>query len=206
MRVVVFFVVLFLFAPNADLYAASKKPKVKYCYGGVFKPCICASSLSKSIRYHPAEPECGGNAAVLLRAPYLSLFSVVVRDVENKDRWPPNGANGCSRELASSKSPPNRCSVFKVQKKFTRMVDNGSKRERVNCLGAPGSSSLFARVQRITAKFNDVPDSSNDQIERWCIIRPECGMNLGTDVDCKKLGASSSSGSSSSASSSASSS
>lgn len=170
---------------------------VRYCYGGVFKPCICASSLSKSIKYHPAEPACNGNAAILLRAPYLSLFSVVVRDNQNKDRWPPQGANGCSPELTNAKNPPNRCSVFKAQRRFTRITAEG-KRERVYCLGAPGNSSLFSRVQRITAKFNDVPDSSKDQIERWCIIRPECGMNLGTDLDCKKKGASSSSSSSTS--------
>lgn len=181
------FLALTMFAGPKEAVA---KTKIRYCYGGAFKPCICASTLSKSIRYHPAEPACNGNAAILLRAPYLSLFSVVVRDNQNKDRWPPQGANGCSQELTDSKSPPARCSVFKVQRKLTRLI-NG-KRERVNCLGAPGSSSLFANVQRITAKFNDVPDSFDDKIERWCIIRPECGMNLGTDVDCKKKGASSS--------------
>lgn len=183
----------------STFFAVNAQAKVKYCYGGVFKPCICSSSLSKSIRYHPAEPACGGNAAILLRAPYLNLFSVVVRDNLNRDRWPVTGANGCSAELAASKSPPARCSVFKAQKRFTRII--AGKRERVNCLGAPGNSALFARVQRITAKFNDVPDSSKDKIERWCIIRPECGMNLGTDVDCTPKGSKSSKQSSSSSSS-----
>lgn len=186
---------LFCVINSTSAYAA-----VRYCYGGAFKPCICPSSLSKSIKYHPAEPACGGNAAILLRAPYLNLFSVVVRDSLNRDRWPAQGANGCSAELANSKSPPARCSVFKAQRRFTRMI--GSKRERVNCLGAPGDSVLFSKVQRITAKFNDVPDSANDKIERWCIIRPECGMNLGTDLDCKKKTGSTTSSSSSSVTSS----
>lgn len=161
------------------------RARTKMCYGGIFKPCICPSSVPKSVRYHAAEKACGGNAAVLLRSPYLNVFSVVVRDKENKDRWPPQGANGCTQEETDSENPPNKCSVFKVQKKFTRTV-NG-KRERVNCLGAPGASSLFARVQRITAKLNDVPGASTEEIKRWCIIRPECGMNTGTDHDCKKI-------------------
>ena len=158
----------------------------KYCYGGIFKPCVCASSVPKSVSYHPSEPACGGDAAILLRSPYLNVYSVVVRDNQNKDRWPTTGANGCTPEQAQSKSPPAKCSVFKTQKKFTRVLAKG-KRERVNCLGAPGSSTLFKRVQRITAKLNDVPNASTDEIRRWCIIRPECGMNLGTDVDCQKI-------------------
>lgn len=173
--------------PDSDLTHTSLRQSragTKMCFGGVFKPCICASSVPKSVRYDDEEPACGGKAAILLRAPYLNVFSVVVRDNQNKDRWPPEGANGCSKELADSKSPPNKCSVFKVQKKFTRIV-NG-KRERVNCLGAKGSSSLFANVQRITAKINDVPNASTEEIKRWCIIRPHCGMNLGTEDDCTK--------------------
>lgn len=157
----------------------------RYCYGGLFKPCVCPSSVPKSVSYHPAEPACGGDAAILLRSPYLNVYSVVVRDNQNKDRWPVNGANGCTVEQAQSKSPPNKCSVFKTQKKFTRILEKG-KRERVNCLGAAGSSALFKKVQRITAKLNDVPNASTDEIRRWCIIKPECGMNLGTEVDCQK--------------------
>lgn len=156
----------------------------KMCHGGVFKPCLCPSSVPKSVIYHPAEESCGGNAAIILRAPYLKVYSVVVRDGLNRDRWPAEGANGCSSALANSESPPNRCSVFKVQRKFYRTV-NG-KKQRVNCLGAPGASSLFSGVQRITAKLNDVPGSSTDKIIRWCIIEPECGMNTGSEVDCKK--------------------
>ena len=166
------------------IFANTAEAKPRFCYGGIFKPCVCPSSVPKSVRYHPSEPACGGNAAILLRSPFLNVFSVVVRDNENKDRWPVNGANGCTPEEAQSKFPPNKCSVFKTQRKFTRLVDG--KRERVNCLGAAGNSALFKKVQRITAKLNDVPGATTDEIRRWCIIRPECGMNTGTEVDCQK--------------------
>jgi hypothetical protein len=174
-----------IFSAFCLLNATSAFAKTRFCYGGIFKPCICSSTVPKSVSYHPNEAACGGNAAILLRAPFLNVFSVVVRDNENKDRWPVTGANGCTPELAQSQFPPNRCSVFKTQRKFTRVVDG--KRERVNCLGAPGSSALFKKVQRITAKLNDVPGATTDEIRRWCIIRPECGMNLNnSEVDCQK--------------------
>src|SRR5262249_29059447 len=73
-------------------------------------------------------------------------FSVVVRDTENRDRWPsPHGINGCS--VFETIGPgPNKCSAFKVQKKI--VTHDGV----INCLGAAGNSVLFKNVVRATVK------------------------------------------------------
>lgn len=150
------------------------KRNPSYCQGGVFKPCVCPRDVTKAVQYRPAVRECNGRAAVILSRRYLSAFSAVVRDRENKDRWPPQGINGCSsyeRDVLGL----NRCSAFKVQKIVK--VENAEGDAEIHCLGASGYSSLFRRVSRITIKLADVPDSSEDPLARLCLRGPTKPLN-----------------------------
>lgn len=146
----------------------------RYCQGAVFKPCVCARDVSKLAQYRPAVQECNGKAAIVLSGKYLGVFSVVVRDRENKDRWPTAGANGCT-PFERDTLGLNKCSVFKVQKIIQASDAKGEA--KVHCLGASGYSSLFKRVTRMTAKLADVPYSTNDPLVRWCIIAPDKALN-----------------------------
>jgi hypothetical protein len=132
-----------------------------------FKRCICANDVPSYVRYRPAVAECGGSAAAILSGRLLKAFSIVVRDTQNRDRWPAAGSNfgGCSTALADASSPPNRCSAFKVQSKFK--VGDGSS--MVHCFGASGYSDIFADAARLTVKLSDDPLSNNDDIERYCL-------------------------------------
>jgi hypothetical protein len=148
--------------------------KPKYCQGGVFKPCVCPSQVTKAVQYRPAVKECRGNAAIILSRKYLNAYSAVVRDYENKDRWPPQGVNGCSsyeRDILGL----NKCSVFKVQKVVG--VEDENDDAEIQCLGASGYSTLFRRVSRITIKLRDVPNSNADPLERLCLIGPNKPLN-----------------------------
>jgi hypothetical protein len=133
-----------------------------------FKRCVCAPDVRSSMRYRPALAECNGNAAAILDGEYLDAFSIVVRDSQNRDRWPVAGSGfgGCSAELANSESPPNRCSAFKVQDKFLIADDTA----RVHCFGASGYSELFSDVVRVTIKNSDNPFSNDDDIDRLCLV------------------------------------
>lgn len=148
--------------------AASPTPEVKapeFCQFGRFEPCVCWQVVPETVSYKPAEPACRGNAAVITRGNFLNVFSVVVRDKENRDRWPnPN----CET---------NSCSVFKTQKKFVRTV-RGVK-EKVWCLGAPGRSSLFKNVVRITIKVSDKinPKTGLKDLRRFCLKSPKAKLN-----------------------------
>lgn len=156
-----------------QLDVADKK-KPSYCNGGVFKPCVCARDVTKLVQYRPAVRECGKKAAIILSGRYLNAFSAVVRDYENKDRWPAAGANGCTayeRDVLAL----NKCSVFKTQKVIG--VENDKGDAHVLCLGASGYSKLFSRVRRITVKLADVPNSSNDPIARLCLKGPTKPLN-----------------------------
>jgi hypothetical protein len=149
-----------------------KKPK--YCQGGVFKPCVCPRDVPSIVQYRPAISECGGKAGIVLSGKYKDVFSVVVRDRENKDRWPPSGINGCSayeRDVLAL----NKCSAFKAQKIINVENENGDA--TVSCLGASGYSTLFKRVVRMTAKLADVPNSSADPLARWCLAGPTQPLN-----------------------------
>lgn len=151
------------------------KRRIRYCQGHRFKPCVCWQDVAREMKYRPAVAECGGNAAVILRGKYLNIFSVVVRDDSNRDRWPASGFNGCTPEVAQSISPPASCSAFKVQERF-RIEDRGRGAE-VHCLGAPGYSDLFKRVVRVTGKLGDDPKGTNDPIVRWCLRSPTKPLN-----------------------------
>ncbi len=151
-----------------------RNPTPRYCQGAVFKPCVCARDVSKLAQYRPAVKECNGKAAIVLSGKYLGVFSVVVRDRENKDRWPTAGANGCT-PFERDTLALNKCSVFKVQKIIQASDAKGEA--KVHCLGASGYSSLFSRVTRMTAKLADVPNSNKDPLVRWCVIAPGKALN-----------------------------
>lgn len=162
--------VLLAIAPNAQ---AQDDPPL--CQLRPFKPCTCWNAVPKEVSYRATYAGCGGNAAVLLRGKYLSIFSVVVRDFLNRDRWPVSGFNGCSKRLAGGANPPNKCSAYKSQKTYFTETDQGIT--RVECLGAPGTSRLMSKVTRMTAKLKDVPRSSKDPLRRWCLLSPALDLN-----------------------------
>lgn len=150
--------------------------KVRYCDGGRFKPCVCWKDVSRDMRYRPALAECGGKAAIILSGKYISTFSAVVRDNDNRDRWPASGFNGCSSKLANSENPPASCSAFKAQKTIFVESDRG-RGARIHCLGASGYDPLFKRVSRVTVKIADKPGSSDDPLVRWCLRGPTEPLN-----------------------------
>lgn len=159
----------------AERKAPREKRRPRMCKGGAFKPCVCPRHVPTLVQYRPAVKECGGNAAIVLSGKkYMSLFSVVVRDWENKDRWPPQGANGCT-SYETNVIALNRCSVFKVQSILG--VDNDVRNAELHCLGASGYSPLFSRVSRITAKIRDIPNSNKDPLARWCLSGPTKPLN-----------------------------
>lgn len=150
------------------------RKKLKYCSGSRFKPCVCPSNVTKAVQYRPAVRECGGKAAIILSGDYLTAFSAVVRDTENRDRWPAQGANGCSsfeRDVLGL----NKCSVFKVQKILD--IENEDGDAEIHCLGASGYSPLFRDVSRITIKLRDVVGSNQDPLVRLCLAGNEQPLN-----------------------------
>lgn len=133
-----------------------------------FARCVCAPNVPGIVRYRPAILECNGNAGAILSGRLVDVFSVVVRDTQNRDRWPAAGSGfgGCSFATANSEDPPKRCSAFKVQDRFP--IAGGAA--EVHCFGASGYSDIFKDVVRITAKITNDPFSSNDEIERYCLV------------------------------------
>lgn len=162
-----------------ELKRAIKQPKParpRFCQGGRFKPCVCSRDVTLDMQYRPAVRECNGNAAVMLYGKYRSSFSVVLRDSENRDRWPRFGFNGCSSALANSDAPPAYCSMFKTQD--TVAVATGTANQgRLHCFGAPGYSSFMSRVVRVTVKLADIPNSNKDPLVRWCLKGPTEPLN-----------------------------
>lgn len=153
-----------------------KKPK--YCSGGVFKPCVCWKDVTKRVMYRPSVKECRGGSAIILTGSYAGAFSAVLRNIENADRIPvPSKAtvNGCSKELASSESPPNRCSLFKAQKVIR--VSNDGDDVTVHCMGARGNSFYGRQARRITIKLADRPNDSSDPLVRVCLKSPLENLN-----------------------------
>ncbi|MCO6429610.1 MAG: hypothetical protein J5J00_02030 [Deltaproteobacteria bacterium] len=153
-----------------------KKKKVRYCQGGRFEPCVCPSHVSRHAQYRPAVKECGDNAAIILSGRYLNVYSAVVRDNENRDRWPLSDFGNCS-DYERDVLGLNKCSAFKVQERFGVEDDSSKGDAEVHCLGASGYSSLFNRVTRMTVKLADDPNSSNDPLVRWCLKSPKQPLN-----------------------------
>ena len=150
------------------------KPPIEYCNGNRFKACVCFQDVSRDMRYRPSVKECGGNAAIILYGKYANIFSVVVRDSENRDRWPESNFGGCTPYERDTLAL-NKCSAFKVQERFP--VEKGRIKASVNCLGASGYSTLFKKVRRVTAKLSDSPDSNEDPLIRWCLKKPTLPLN-----------------------------
>jgi hypothetical protein len=151
------------------------KRRPRMCRGGAFKPCVCPRDVTKAVQYRPAVDVCGGNAAIILsKSKYLSAYSAVVRDWENKDRWPPEGINSCS-VFERDTLGLNKCSAFKVQSVVP--VEHETHDAEIHCLGASGYSNLFRRVSRITIKLRDVPGSNADPLERLCLAGPSRPLN-----------------------------
>lgn len=153
---------------------APENNRTRYCNGAVFKPCVCPKDVTNYVQYRPSVKECGKRAAIILSGKYLSVFSVVVRDWLNRDRWPAQGVNNCTPYERDTLGL-NKCSVFKVQKII--QVSNEAGDAEVHCLGASGYSALFSKVTRITAKLSDIPNSNADPLIRWCLAGPTKPLN-----------------------------
>ena len=150
------------------------KTKIAWCNGGRFKPCVCPNTAPDLIKYRPAVSECGGRAAIFLLGKWKNAYSVVLRDSENRDRWPLSGINGCSA-YETRVLGLNKCSAFKTQKKF--YISNGKKEASVHCMGGSGYGDLLAGVVRATVKLIDVPGSTSDPLMRFCIKSPRAVLN-----------------------------
>lgn len=165
----------------AEILEAKRRDKprkpINYCNGGRFKPCVCYGDVAREMQYRPAVEECGGNAGIALTGKYGGIFSAVVRDSDNRDRFPlpGSGYGGCTFELANSINPPNYCSAFKSQKVIR--IGSGRDKGKLYCLGASGYSATFSRVTRVTAKLADSPGSSDDPIVRWCLRKSTLPLN-----------------------------
>jgi hypothetical protein len=140
-----------------------------------FKRCICPDQVPSYVRYRPAVLECNSNAAAILSGRLNNAFSIVVRDTQNRDRWPEAGSGfgGCSFNEANADAPPNNCSAFKAQSRFE--VGDGST--EVYCFGASGYSDIFIDAARLTVKLSDDPFSNDDDIERFCLRSPSEPLN-----------------------------
>lgn len=151
----------------------------RMCMGGRFKPCVCAADVTKLVQYRPSIAQCGKRAGVVLSGKYLSSFSVVVRDRENRDRWPlefpttGRGFGGCN--LAQAKAGLARCSAYKVQKIIKVTNENGNA--EVHCLGQSGYAPLMKGISRITIKLDDIPGSNADPLERLCLKNATTPLN-----------------------------
>jgi hypothetical protein len=150
------------------------KGKVQYCHGGRFQPCVCAEYVAREMKYRPAVEECKGNAGVFLKNKYTSVFSVVVRDSENRDRWPVSGFGNCTPYERDTLAL-NKCSAFKTQD--TILAKDDKNFYALNCLGASGYSKLFKNVTRVTAKLSDKSTSNQDPLARWCLVKPNLPLN-----------------------------
>lgn len=163
----------------AEILAARQEPvdnaDPKMCMGNRFKPCVCAKHVTKLVQYRPSIAECNKRAGIIMSGTkYLSAFSVVVRDRDNRDRWPAKGGfNGCT--LAQVNAGVGKCSAFKVQKIIK--VENENGNAEVHCLGASGYAQLMKGISRMTVKLRDVPGSHADPLERLCLYGPKTALN-----------------------------
>ena len=149
-------------APSLASAALPKIPERCAC-GQTARKGVCPKDVPKSVSYRPSSALCNNKAAVLLRGSFVNSFSVVVRDSQNRDRWPASGYGGCSAAVANSNNPPARCSAFKASGEFTTRV--GGVRTRVVCFPEAGTSRLWQDVRRITIKGENTAAS----IRRFCV-------------------------------------
>lgn len=165
------FAFLLLVSPaNALRKQRAKAPNAtcKEFPGSIFKPCICEKKVPKTIQYRSAIPECKGDAAAILSGDYASSYSVVLRDSQNRDRFPPTGYQGCS--AAEVEKGLNKCSAFKCQKVIkTNKSSVLTGKQQICCFGEPGSSRILGGATRLTIKIRDIPNSTNDPLLRVCL-------------------------------------
>jgi hypothetical protein len=142
--------------------------RCKEFQSSVFKPCVCNDDAPREIKYRPAMPECGGDAASVLFGSYASAYSVVLRDNQNRDRWPASGYNGCTaKEVADGLA---KCSAFKCQR--VRRVNRSSAGvgpQTICCYGEAGRSPIMRGATRMTIKLRNDPNSGNDPLVRVCL-------------------------------------
>ncbi len=156
-----------------------KNDNPSMCMGNRFKPCVCANEVTKLVQYRPSIAQCGKKAGIVMSGRYTKAFSVVVRDRDNRDRWPiefpqtGTGYGGCTR--AQAKAGLGRCSAFKVQRIIKVKNDNGDA--EVHCLGQSGYHPLMRGISRMTIKLKDVPGSNSDPLERLCLKGPTTPLN-----------------------------
>ncbi len=157
-----------------------EKKNPRMCMGNPFKPCVCAPDVTKLVQYRPSIAQCGKKAGIIMSGSrYISAFSVVVRDRDNRDRWPitfpssGTGYGGCT--LAQAKAGLGKCSAFKVQKIINVKNKNGDA--EVHCLGESGYHPLMKGISRMTIKLKDVPGSHADPLERLCLYGPKKPLN-----------------------------
>lgn len=168
------FSVLFLLATIFVSSAVAQnlpEAKCKEFRNSIFRPCICANDVPTTIQYRPALASCGGNAAAILGGSFATAFSVVLRDNQNRDRWPASNYNNCS--AAETALGLNKCSAFKCQS-----ILKGPAGEQICCFGEPGFSKILRRASRMTIKFRDVPNAGNDPLARICLRKFSSRLNL----------------------------
>lgn len=141
--------------------------------------CVCPADVTSLVQYRPSIAQCGKKAGLVVSGRYIKMFSAVVRDTEDRDRWPANGVKGCSK--AQVAAGLGKCSVFKIQK--TIGVDDASGDAEVHCFGASGYSPLFKNVVRITIKppkgsaASQSVHSEASKLERLCLYGPTLPLN-----------------------------
>lgn len=144
----------------------------------VFKPCICSQEVPRRIKYRPTLRECGGRSAAILFGEFANSFSVVLRDNQNRDRWPARGYNGCTAE--ETEAGLNKCSAFKCQdvlRVSSSSAGNGS--QQICCFGERASSPIMRGATRMTIKLRDIPGSGTDPLLRVCLnqFNPRLPLN-----------------------------
>lgn len=146
--------------------------------GSIFKPCICSEKVPKGIKYRPALEECDGRAAAILSGNYVNSYSVVLRDSQNRDRFPPTGYHNCT-PLQVEKGL-NRCSAFKCQKIIkTNSSSAFEGKQQICCFGEAGTDEILAGATRMTIKLRDIPGSNADPLVRVCLngYDPDVDLN-----------------------------
>lgn len=144
----------------------------------IFKPCVCSQQVPRRIKYRPTLRECGGRSAAILFGEFANSFSVVLRDNQNRDRWPASGYNGCS--AIETEAGLSKCSAFKCQDVLrVNSSSAGSGTQQICCFGERASSPLMRGATRLTIKLRDVPGAGTDPLLRICLnkFNPRLPLN-----------------------------
>jgi hypothetical protein len=164
---------LVLIGTLSSLVEAQSIPNLpeKCSCGQTARFAVCADQVPDDVVYRPSFSGCSGKAAVILKGQFTNSFSVVLRDSQNRDRFPVSGYGGCSFSLANSVSPPKRCSAFKASREYFSQINGESV--RVVCFPERGNSSLYKDVRRVTIKVKN----SAASLRRYCIGKAVNSLN-----------------------------